>query len=228
MPRRSISRSEARYACHLRLPVKPLPLQRVAQGLGRGRGGAGFRARPAWPWAYRGLGGYHPVMSTSPLSPADIRAAAEVHAELGPEYRDAVVESFLANIDNEIAARIDARLAATPPVRKRDDNPLAAARRRGLATGLVSGLAVGTIATCVPVTLLAIYTGSHGGWRVLALQSKLWLIWAVIAIVYGAGTAAVLVWNRRRRQSIGKSQRNSDLPDSSQRGRGRRVIPGHS
>ena len=62
----------------------------------------------------------------------------------------------------------------------------------------MSGLAVGTIATCVPVTLLAIYTGSHGGWRVLALQSKLWLIWAVIAIVYGAGTAAVLVWNRRR------------------------------
>jgi hypothetical protein len=167
-------------------------------------------------------------MSTSPLSPDDIRAAAEVHAELGPEYRDAVLESFLAKIDNEIGARIDARLAATPPVRKRDHNPVAAARRRGLATGLVSGLAVGTIATCVPVTLLAIYTGSHGGWRVLALQSKLWLIWAVIAIVYGAGTAAVLVWNRRRHQSIGKSQRNSDLPDPSQRGRARRVIPGHS
>ena len=53
-------------------------------------------------------------MSTSPLSPDDIRAAAEVHAELGPEYRDAVLESFLAKIDNEIGARIDARLAATP------------------------------------------------------------------------------------------------------------------
>ena len=47
-------------------------------------------------------------MSTSPLSPDDIRAAAEVHAELGPEYREAVVESFLAKIDSEIAARIDA------------------------------------------------------------------------------------------------------------------------
>jgi hypothetical protein len=38
-------------------------------------------------------------MNTSPLSPDDIRAAAETHAELGPDYRDAVVESFLAKID---------------------------------------------------------------------------------------------------------------------------------
>ena len=64
--------------------------------------------------ADRGLGRYHPVMSTSPLSHADIRAAAEVHAELGPEYRDAVVESFLAKVDREIGARIDARLTASP------------------------------------------------------------------------------------------------------------------
>jgi hypothetical protein len=53
-------------------------------------------------------------VSTSPQLPADIRAAAEIHAELGPEYRDAVVESFLAKIDQEIAARIDARLATIP------------------------------------------------------------------------------------------------------------------
>ena len=33
-------------------------------------------------------------MSTSPLSPQEIRAAA-MHRELGPEYSDAVVESFL-------------------------------------------------------------------------------------------------------------------------------------
>jgi hypothetical protein len=44
-------------------------------------------------------------MSISPLSPDDIRAAAEVHTELAPEYRDAVVESFLAKIDSEIRAR---------------------------------------------------------------------------------------------------------------------------
>ena len=49
-------------------------------------------------------------MSTSPLSPDDIRAAAEVHAELGPEYREAVVESFLAKIDSEIAANFRSNL----------------------------------------------------------------------------------------------------------------------
>jgi hypothetical protein len=166
-------------------------------------------------------------MSTSPLSPADIRAAAEVHAELGPEYREAVVESFLAKIDNEIAARIDA-LRTTPRTPKRDTDPLTAARRRGLATGLVSGLAVGTIATGVPLTLLVIYTASHGGWRLLALQTNMWLIWAVIAIIYGAGATAVLLGNRRRRQSTGRRQRNGDMPDSSPDRRVTRVIPGHS
>ena len=134
-------------------------------------------------------------MSTSPLSPDDIRAAAEVHAELGREYRDAVLESFLAKIDNEIGARIDARLATTP-ARKRDTDPVSAARRRGLATGLASGLVLGTAATGVPLTLLAYSVGaSWSGW-----QFNLWLIWAVIAIVYGAGAAAVLLWNRRTRQ----------------------------
>src|SRR5450755_3771765 len=54
---------------------------------------------------------YPPYMSTSPISPDDIRAAAEVHQELGPEYNDAVVASFLEKVDREIAARVEARLA---------------------------------------------------------------------------------------------------------------------
>lgn len=132
-------------------------------------------------------------MSTSPLSPDDISAAAEVHAELGPEYREAVVESFLAKIDSEIGARIDARLATTPP--KRDTDPVTAARRRSVATGLVSGLALGTIVVGVPLSWFAVDIGG---------SAKLWNIWAVIAIVYGAGVAAVLVWNMRRRQSAGR------------------------
>lgn len=35
-------------------------------------------------------------MSTSPLSPQEIRAAAETHDELGPEYSDAVIGIFIA------------------------------------------------------------------------------------------------------------------------------------
>ena len=132
-------------------------------------------------------------MSTSPLSSDDISAAAEVHAELGPEYRQAVVESFLAKIDSEIGARIDARLATTLP--KRDTNPVMAARRRGVATGLVSGLAVGTIVVGVPLSWFAVDIGG---------SANLWHIWAVIAIVYLAGIAAVLVRNKRRQQSAGR------------------------
>jgi hypothetical protein len=49
-------------------------------------------------------------MGDSSLSPDEIRAAAEVHDELGPDYHEAVVESFLEKIDKEVGARIDARL----------------------------------------------------------------------------------------------------------------------
>jgi hypothetical protein len=151
-------------------------------------------------------------MSTSPLSPDDIRAAAEVHAELGPEYRDAVVESFLEKIDDEIAARIDARLAvAAPRARRRDLDPVTAARRRGLATGLVTGLAVGTIVTGVPLSWFAVGIGG---------SAKLWFIWAVIAIVYGAGAVTVLVRNRRRRQQAARPGN-----ESTQGGHRTRIIP---
>ena len=38
-------------------------------------------------------------MSTSPLDPQEIRAAAEAHKELDPEYSDAVIESFLERVE---------------------------------------------------------------------------------------------------------------------------------
>src|SRR5260221_12138851 len=83
------------------------------------RGGKGHR--PGEQGSRRGAasdsatGSYPAAMSTSPLSPEDIRAAAEVHRELGPEYSDAVVASFLEKVDREIAARVEARLAGRPP-----------------------------------------------------------------------------------------------------------------
>ena len=134
-------------------------------------------------------------MGTPPLSPDDIRAAAEVHAELGPEYREAVVESFLAKIDSEIGARIDARLAATAPPRKRDTDPVTAARRRGVAVGLVSGMALSTIVAGVPLSWFAVDMGA---------SVQLRHIWMVIAIIYGAGAATVLFWNMRRGRSAGR------------------------
>jgi hypothetical protein len=51
------------------------------------------------------------IPADSPISLDDIRAAAEVHRELGPEYDKAVVESFLERLGPEIDARVDSRVA---------------------------------------------------------------------------------------------------------------------
>ena len=44
------------------------------------------------------------------MTPEELRAAAEVHTELGPGYHDAVLESFLDKVGRDIDARVDARL----------------------------------------------------------------------------------------------------------------------
>jgi hypothetical protein len=92
-------------------------------------------------------------MTDSPLSPEEIRAAAEVHRELGPEYSDAVVASFLEKVDREIAARVEARLAGTP--RTESAKP---GSRRTLLTGMAIGVAVGGI----PFLLLLLMQTGRG------------------------------------------------------------------
>jgi hypothetical protein len=131
------------------------------------------------------------------LSPEEIRAAAEVHAELGPEYRDAVLESFLAKVDREIDARVEERLGAKRPAKARKTRPVADERQRGWSAGLVSGLVVGTLVAGIPVSILVHVTGagSYFDW-----QDRLWFIWVAIAVVYMAGAALVTTRNRHRRQ----------------------------
>jgi hypothetical protein len=81
-------------------------------------------------------------MSTSPVPPEDIRAAAETYEELGPEYHDAVVAAFVDKVEREVAARVEARLAD-------ERRALAAGGRRGMAGRrprvgmLVKSIAVG-------------------------------------------------------------------------------------
>src|SRR6266851_1710172 len=79
-------------------------------------------------------------MSTSPLSPEEIRAAAGAHHELGPEYSDAVVASFLEKVDQEIAARVEQRVAASTP-RTRPVGPVEPENRRALLKGFAVGVA---------------------------------------------------------------------------------------
>ncbi len=85
-------------------------------------------------------------MSDSPLSPQEIRAAAEAHAELGSEYSDAVVASFLDRVDRAVAARVDARLAdmraPAPPAEQEDRRTLL----KGVAIGVsLSGIALALV-----------------------------------------------------------------------------------
>jgi len=91
-------------------------------------------------------------MSEPPVTAQDVRASAEVHRELGPEYGDAVVESFLARIEKRIDARVDERLGAAAGRRpRRPIDPARLARYRSALAGAVGG----SVVVGVPLTLLA-------------------------------------------------------------------------
>jgi hypothetical protein len=118
-------------------------------------------------------------MGTSPLSPDDVRAAAGAHHELGLEYRDAVVASFLERVDQEIAARVDERLAASVP-RTRVVEP-------GNRRAMLKGFAMGVAASLAVVLLVA---GAAPGHHAL-------LLLPVLAVACGAGA----LWASRYRVS---------------------------
>jgi hypothetical protein len=137
-------------------------------------------------------------MSTSPLSPQEIRAAAEAHKELGPEYSDAVVESFLERVDREIAARVEARLEPVP--RGQPVQPAPSNGRRMLLTGV----AIGIFVTGVPSLLVvqgASGVISQDEMQVLLVLGVLWAIAVVVgAFAYRSVTTAA----RTRRSSTGR------------------------
>jgi anti-sigma-K factor RskA len=72
-----------------------------------------------------------------------IRAAAAAHEELGPEYSDAVVASFLERVEEEIDARVNARIAEA----HRSETPAAQDSRRALWRGIAIGIVVGLFIT---------------------------------------------------------------------------------
>ena len=117
-------------------------------------------------------------MSTSPLSPREIRVAAELHKELGPEYSDAVIESFLERVDQEITARVDARLGPVPR-----EQPVPSAQPNSRRT-LLTGVAIGIFVTGVPSMMVAASAGGVIGkdeTQVLFIVAILWVIAVAIA-----------------------------------------------
>jgi hypothetical protein len=127
-------------------------------------------------------------MGTSPLSPEDIRAAAGAHHQLGPEYSDAVVASFLEKVNQEIAARVDERLEAiAPQMRPVEPAPRTRAVEPENRRTLLKGFAIG-VASSVAVVLLVVAArpGHHA------------LVWP---LVLAAAAAAGAVVGRRHRPS---------------------------
>ncbi len=121
-------------------------------------------------------------MSDAPLTAEDVRAAAEVHGELGPDYGDAVVESFLAKIDKQIEARVDERLAslAGPGRLTRRRRPANPARLGKLRIAL-AGAGAGMILAGLPLTLVAAHSMNQTG---VGPKGLVW-IWVVLVAIYG-------------------------------------------
>jgi hypothetical protein len=109
------------------------------------------------------------------LTPDEIRAAAETHRELGPDYQSAVIESFLDKVGREIDARVDERMALA---RQMQIKP--ARGRSPMALAIVSmslGIPLSAIA-------LGVASSSIGGLTALVV---IWIAITAINLAYTLG-----------------------------------------
>jgi hypothetical protein len=113
-----------------------------------------------------------------PVSPQEIRAAAETYQELGPGYRDAVIESFLDRVGQQIDARVDVRVA---------QHELQAPGRlpRG-APGSPMALAIASMVLGIPISGIAVAAGTHP-----AGLMGLIVVWTAIAVINVAYTVSL-------------------------------------
>jgi hypothetical protein len=134
----------------------------------------------------------------SALSAEEIRAAAAAHGELGPEYSDAVVASFLEKVEQEIDARVDARVAqAGWPEAPADQDS-----RRTLLKGIAIGIGITVFAVAV--------VGGNSDER----MHRLVVVLAVLAVICAVGAA------RAGRQLAARRDGGQQRP-------GVAVVPGH-
>ncbi len=141
-------------------------------------------------------------MSTPPLNPQEIRAAAEAHKELGPEYSDAVIESFLERVDREIAARVDARLG--PVSREQPVQPAQSNNRRTLLTGV----AIGIFIAGVPSAMVAATAGGVIAMDEAQVLFVIAIFWAV-AVAIAAFASRVPLELRRKEHGVRQTGRQA-------------------
>ncbi|NUW42716.1 hypothetical protein [Nonomuraea rhodomycinica] len=100
----------------------------------------------------------------------ELRAAVAARRDLGPDFEDALIESFLDKMGKEVERRVDERLAAVPKAEDLAGQAKAAYGQR-LALAIVS-LSLGTVAT------IALSLSDTSAWVVLG-------IWFAIVAVNG-------------------------------------------
>jgi hypothetical protein len=109
------------------------------------------------------------------LAQKDIAAAAAAHRELGRDYDDAVAQSLVERIGEEIDKRVDARLGRS------GDAPAQRSRR-----GELSRPGLATVET-VSVALGSLIVGSILSWNVLNAHhggaGLFVFIWAAIVVI---------------------------------------------
>ncbi|MFI6732951.1 hypothetical protein ACIBI9_08460 [Nonomuraea sp. NPDC050451] len=107
----------------------------------------------------------------------ELKAAVSARRDLGPEFEDAVVESFLDKMGQEVDRRVDERIAqreSKGPVRDR------APDGQRLALAIVS-LSLGTISTL----LLVLLGDDKAGYLV-----PIWLGIIIINVIFNSGRSS--------------------------------------
>lgn len=102
----------------------------------------------------------------------ELRAALHARKDLGPDYEEALIESFLDKVDREIDRRVDSRLARERPLPAPDSG-----RRPALAIVSVVLGVLGSVAALA----------SENGGAVLVV----WLGIAVVNVAYALGDRTV-------------------------------------
>jgi hypothetical protein len=129
-------------------------------------------------------------VSPSSLTPDEIRAAAETHHELGPDYQSAVIESFLDKVGREIDARVDARLGYRPnpgppmapyPMQMQMQMPVPAQHQHSNR----AAFALAITSTAIGIPLTGIIAGTHFG---LAALIVVWVAIVAVNVAFGLST----------------------------------------
>jgi hypothetical protein len=134
---------------------------------------------------------------TSELTPGEVRAAAEVHRELGAEYSDAVVESFLERVDRRVAERVDREVAERLGTAPRQD-----LTRPDSRLILLTGVVIGVFVTGVPSVMVA----TSGG-DILAKDETTVLVFIGILLGIVAAVTALRATAREKHRRGGQAKR---------------------